>query len=817
MSSAQASTSRPRKRTRFVDSPRADNNPSGVDALTGASKRPRSEKALGKRPLRLACAHCRRQNLPCDDTFPCSACIKSGYAEACPGGVPPPGRIRAPKPSQVQDISLQASGGQQQPQMRVQDASPSRAGLRSRHRPAAETTFGIAGGSRSALLTPPAERDRSAPATPLFLDEISIEQMCAPRPNEIAHIVSRCRGRVALGGEESLDAVRQMSAALPSREHANFLCEQAKSVALCNGFSPQDNEHLSTLMQDVYDNLPVLACPFKLAVVFAVLAMGMEASARDDVVSDSASAYHLLARAAACLTSSAPDADVSLLTALFFMVAYLLIFRDDEANMLAARGILNAAARVCKELDMDADKAVGLCLNVRRQRRRVIFWQLVASDTMLALARRDEPSFPLEGPDNRCTVAPNAAGSTTSLEWRQQYVTRCVTPVLNIIRATNTYSYTRVVKLDAAIRDFPIPSFLRMPSLPGSPQAMELTSQRAYISIQRDFLVTQLHRSYFIQAISEPHTFSYTHPHICSVLATYQNACQIIACLALVMRSDPEACRRIPCLWTQTFTAAAGLCFIVSKIPGDPLATLSRPQIDKCVKLFQQAKVVGQEAAAKIQLLESLAAKSTQVYLEWQRTAGPPGLSTWPSPPMILTPKSDSNSGSQSIDPYAHMHPILLRLLQQAKARALAVQSKAGPPPVVSPPIPVPPKPPSNIGQLPTPSSSADIDQPFMMPVDLWNATPTPDFSSFGSLVGPNSANPSPMSADDPLRMVGGDPSVSMFDSFGTDLGWMMSPQDMSAPQDILASTPGLSRTLQDPTNHPHLTGSFASSEPYLF
>ena len=69
-------------------------------------------------------------------------------------------------------------------------------------------------------------------------------------------------------------------------------------------------------MHDVYDTLPAPVCPYKLSVVFAVLAMGMEASARDDVVSDSASAYHLLARAAACQQSSAPDNDVNLLTAL---------------------------------------------------------------------------------------------------------------------------------------------------------------------------------------------------------------------------------------------------------------------------------------------------------------------------------------------------------------------------------------------------------------------------------------------------------------------------------------------------------------------
>lgn len=145
------------------------------------------------------------------------------------------------------------------------------------------------------------------------------------------------------------------------------VCALISLVGFSNGFSPQDNEHLSVLMEDVYDTLPAPVCSFKLAVVFAVLAMGMEASARDDVVSDSASAYHLLARAAACLPSSGIDCDVNLITALvcpmpcscmtcfhlhvqFFMIAYLLIFRDDEANMLAARGILNVSARVCNEV-----------------------------------------------------------------------------------------------------------------------------------------------------------------------------------------------------------------------------------------------------------------------------------------------------------------------------------------------------------------------------------------------------------------------------------------------------------------------------------
>ena len=97
-------------------------------------------------------------------------------------------------------------------------------------------------------------------------------------------------------------------------------------------------------------------------------------------------------------------------------------------------------------------------------------------------------------------------------------------------------------------------------------------SFRSYITMRLTLapVVTQLHRSYFIQAISDPHTFTHTHPHICSVLATYQNACQIIACLALVMRSDPEACRRIPCLWTQTFTAAVGRMPLESEYEAHP-------------------------------------------------------------------------------------------------------------------------------------------------------------------------------------------------------------------------------------------------------
>jgi hypothetical protein len=100
------------------------------------------------------------------------------------------------------------------------------------------------------------------------------------------------------------------------------------------------------------------------------------------------------------------------------------------------------------------------------------------------------------------------------------------------------------------------------------------------------------------------------------VLATFQNACQIISCIEFVLDNSPEACRRIACLWTQVFGAAVrrrycyiylsslfiqvGLCFIVSKIPTDPLATLSARQLDKCLSIFRKAKDTCRKAAEKL-------------------------------------------------------------------------------------------------------------------------------------------------------------------------------------------------------------------------
>jgi hypothetical protein len=80
--------------------------------------------------------------------------------------------------------------------------------------------------------------------------------------------------------------------------------------------------------------------------------------------------------------------------------------------------------------------------------------------------------------------------ASSGIEWRQQFYTRCSVPALQLMNISPSPKYASIVKLDAAIRDFPIPLALRMPCSTGSAltgQPKDLIGQRAYVSLQRDF------------------------------------------------------------------------------------------------------------------------------------------------------------------------------------------------------------------------------------------------------------------------------------------------------------------------------------------
>jgi len=124
------------------------------------------------------------------------------------------------------------------------------------------------------------------------------------------------------------------------------------------------------------------------------------------------------------------------------------------------------------------------------------------------LGLKDRPSYTWAEADNRSSIPPSSSGPTTcacapqsspnwrgiifslGIEWRQQFYTRCSVPALQLMYGASPPRYLSVVKLDASIRDFPIPLALRMPCSAGGvvgTQTKEMIGQRAYVSIQRDF------------------------------------------------------------------------------------------------------------------------------------------------------------------------------------------------------------------------------------------------------------------------------------------------------------------------------------------
>ncbi|KAI0029171.1 hypothetical protein K488DRAFT_89009 [Vararia minispora EC-137] len=565
-----------------------------------------------------------------------------------------------------------------------------------------------------------------------LMDNAWKDDLRPPAAEDVPSIVSRCKEHSTPLDELPSSTVLQIRGALPSQEHANYLCERAKTLSIWLNLGAFET-YSSGLMAEVYDPM-IPACPYRLAALLSLLALGLELSCVDEMVSQVALSYHELARAALCLLSAGDDTEIHLMMSLFFSALYLMVFYDDKEHLGHARGILNVSARLTEKLQFDRDKYTGKFLGVAGQQRRLVYWELTCLDVVLTLGLKDRPSFPLQEPDNRSALPPSFSGPAACIMWRQQFYTRCSVPALLLMNASPPPKYTSVVKLDATVRDFPIPLALRMPSACGSvsdAESRQLIGQRAYVSIQRDFLLIQLHRSYFLQAIDNPEMFSSTHPYICSVLATFQNACQIISCVETVVDQAPEACRRIACLWTQVFGAAVGLCFIVSKIPSDPLATLSARQLDKSRAIFRKATQdhMCRKAREKYSVLEGVVQRSMEAYYSVHARLSP---SDNPSPTTFL-PKQTQETLKRNLgaaDPYAHVHPILMRLLQQARARARALRSE---------------------GALSSPWSSSQAE--CTVPASIAGASSSqPTFQSLGSLPSSLAGSPHDWTTSEPIR-----------------------------------------------------------------
>ncbi|KAI0320156.1 hypothetical protein OF83DRAFT_656740 [Amylostereum chailletii] len=138
---------------------------------------------------------------------------------------------------------------------------------------------------------------------------------------------------------------------LPLRQGAQYLCNMAKDLAFWHHNPVPCETYLPVLVDDVYDTPPEAICPYRMASLFAVMAIGSHVSDNAPSAIQVGLLYHRLARVLLCEMShgnTRPTA-VDALIALFFMTLYLLMFYDEKEQLNLAGDILSISTQVSNQ------------------------------------------------------------------------------------------------------------------------------------------------------------------------------------------------------------------------------------------------------------------------------------------------------------------------------------------------------------------------------------------------------------------------------------------------------------------------------------
>lgn len=160
-------------------------------------------------------------------------------------------------------------------------------------------------------------------------------------------------------------------------------------------------------------------------------------------------------------------------------------------------------------------------------------------------------------------------------EWKSGFFIKCLSPMLEAMVSVDTVPYSRVLELDKALRDHPVPSILDEAKSLSSPTRF-LAMQKALVTMGREIgtmfipsnlrprtsllprftAILQLHRKYFTGAMSNASSFDLQHKHAPSVVATYIAASSLVSTVDTLFSQEQQLSARFLHFWFNSFSAA---------------------------------------------------------------------------------------------------------------------------------------------------------------------------------------------------------------------------------------------------------------------
>lgn len=518
--------------------------------------------------------------------------------------------------------------------------------------------------------------------------------------------------------------------ALPPRHEAQEICEQAQKNALWQYHLDSSATFSQNLLHHCYTTPTAELGPRRLALLLMLLAIGSvvdlrvpsaeidqrhhlldegehrhhaeahhhaegshhhhsSAATRYKEAHHRGEAYHHLARAAACEIPLMEEPNFDVLHALFFMIWWHLIFSDSKKSVGYAWNLMGLVTKLAQGLGLHRDNPRLKGIPEEYEKRSAIFWELLNLDCRMSLSLGRPPSMSLSHIDTKQPAFSIHVPKEEILyhEWKNAFFAHCLAPVLDAVVIVNPPPYARFLELDVLVRDFDMPVLLLDPDDLPPPRADErskltpsfLVMQRALAACSREIALLQLHRRFFVEAMSSVAAASEPldlhHPHAPSVLATFIGAVTLVSIVEKLFSREPQLSSRFLCFWFNAYSAAVTLSLFVSRAPSTPFAPNAARELDRICRLFRDAAKILPISGRILPLVEKFATKARESLKNYRS--------------QNRGNKQDKLQGHWNVDGIGESllkaHPALLRQAEALRASVKAEPSSfdelSGPPP----------------------------------------------------------------------------------------------------------------------------------------
>ncbi|KAH8831741.1 fungal-specific transcription factor domain-containing protein [Flagelloscypha sp. PMI_526] len=591
----------------------------------------RRGEAIASRMSRglVACAECRRMKMKCDKKVPCSSCVKRGCSSICPTGKLA-GRqesrtihTEGNSGSETQDeiarlrerilqledaLALSHSNSSNETHPLLVETSSTRP----QENPDVDKviedlgTLAVGEAGEAKYYGPSA-------ATETLYQAISVTDELPPSPtfpqSDLDSTVEGLSLQIPFGSTLDMESfVLSVISDLPERMRAWSLCEIFCEHYTIYSAPIQREELIQDYLSPVYKylnelqadyNLPLPSTifrPHRCAVMFFAFALGAWLDLTNEDYWVEADRYFQTGLSCLSAQSLFSSPEVASVQALFLLASYN-EFRGavTTTTLDSSWTIMSLGCKLAQGIGLHRDSIQWNFDEITVQRRRWLFWEFVALETLVSLGTGRPLSIKKNYVD---AELPDDAGRTDArgqplqgfFRWKHEALRDCYLDVVETLLSATPATYETIIELDRKVRAKEIPAHLNRILLDAEDgvSAREFM-QSCLLGVVRSKLLLSIHRGYLTKALQDPSGNPLKSRYAPSFLASYRAASWIIKSFQATQKRFPILLPRLVHPWTNVITAAMVLGSIAISAPSSLVGSCPLEELRAASSIFDDA------------------------------------------------------------------------------------------------------------------------------------------------------------------------------------------------------------------------------------